>query len=141
MHYRGFVFVDEPTEEAVSEAMQEFGGREESGDKWDWFRCGGRHDGYLQGDEEMTRRETHNGFNFDAANKSAARNSCKVSEIPADRQKIYFFVAGHAWVEREVYISGYPRGRFVDNDLFGAQLSQAIADNPDKWAVVVDAHD
>jgi hypothetical protein len=140
MHYRGFVFVDEPTEEAVQEAMKYHGGRDDSWGRWDWYRCGGREDGYLQGDEEMTRRETDNGFNFSDQNKSASRNSCKARDLPADRQQIYFFVVDGVWVEREIYISGYPHGRFEDNALFRDQLSAALAEKPDRWVVVVDAH-
>ena len=136
MHYRGFVFVDEPTEEAVAKAMEGYG----DGHKWDWYRCGGRYDGYLQGDDEMKRRETHNGFNFDDSNKSAARNSCKVRDIPADRRQVYFFVANWSWVEREMFVDGYPSGRIEHNALFDVQLSQAITENPDKFVVVVDAH-
>lgn len=136
MHYRGFVFVKEPTEEAVEEAIKDFG----NGDKWDWYRCGGRGDGYLRGDEEMSRRETHDGFNFDKSNKSAERNSTRVADLPADRRQIYFFVAGYMWVERETYISGYPSGRFEDNPLFYPQFEQALRDHKDEWIVVVDAH-
>jgi hypothetical protein len=137
MHYRGFVFVDEPTEEAVEVVMAGYGG----GHKWDWYRCGGREDGYLQGDDEMSRRETHDGFNFDAANKSVVRNSCKVRDLPADRRKVYFFLTARGgWTEREFFVGGYPTGRFENNLLFQAQLELAIAENPDKWIVVVDAH-
>lgn len=136
MHYRGFVFVDEPTEEAVQKCIHSYGG----GYKWDWYRCGGHEDGYLQGDAEMTARKTHRGFNFDDSNKSAARNSCKVRDLPTDRRQVYFFVINGCWVERRFYVRGYPSGRLEHNELFQTQLEQAIADNPDKWVVVIDAH-
>lgn len=66
MHYLGFVFVNEPTEAAVEMAMADYQNIE-----WDWYQCGGRWDGYLLGEDEMKARQTHNGFNFDDANKSA----------------------------------------------------------------------
>jgi hypothetical protein len=110
------------------------------GDKWDWYRCGGREDGYLLGDEEMKRRETHNGFNFDETNKSAERNSCPVAALPADRRNVYFFVVDDCWIEREAWVLGYPSGRFVENSDFDAQLQAALDANPDKYVVVVDAH-
>src|SRR5436309_1173200 len=109
MHYRGFVFVPEPTEEAVAEAMKEHGGHDAAGDEWDWYRCGGRDDGYLQGDAEMDRRETHNGFSFDVSNASARRNSCKASDVPMDRRQVYFFVVAGNWVERKFVVHGYPK--------------------------------
>lgn len=136
MHYRGFVFVDEPTEEAVEVAMKRYGW----GDKYDWYQCGGRYDGYLLGDAEMAARGTCGGFNADLSNASAARNSCKVRDIPTDRQSVHFFVANRRWVEDSFYVDGYPSGRWFDNELFRTQLELAITENPDKWAVVVDAH-
>ncbi len=140
MHYRGFVFVAEPTEAAVEAAMAEHGGHDSGCDKWDWYRCGGRGDGYLQGDAEMTARKTHDGFNFADENSSAGRNSCKVRDLPSDRRLIYFFVIDGVWIEREIYTSGYPHGRFEDNKLFLAQFEAALMANPDSWIVVVDAH-
>jgi hypothetical protein len=42
MHYLGAVIVDEPTEEALDKAME---GQKDS--HWDWYRPGGRWDGWL----------------------------------------------------------------------------------------------
>jgi hypothetical protein len=141
MHYRGFVIVDEPTEEAVDKVMRLHGG-EDAGEKWDWYRCGGREDGYLISDAEMMARNTHHGFNFDETNNSAERNSCQVSELPADRRQIYFFAVDWSWVSRETYVEGYLAGgsRFEPNAEFKKQFDQALADHPNSWVVVVDAH-
>jgi hypothetical protein len=140
MHYRGFVIVDKPTKEAVNHAMQPFGGEERVDDKWDWYRCGGRYDGYLAGDDEMKRRETHDGFNFDDANESAELNHCAVAALPGDRREVYFFVADGHWVEQQFYVAGFPHGRFMENPEFAAQLQAALDTNLDKFVVVVDAH-
>jgi hypothetical protein len=140
VHYLGFVFVKELTDAAVAEAMEDYQDRE-----WDWYRCGGRWDGYLLGDEEMKSRETHNGFNFESSNERPERNCCKASELPADKRP-HFFVANGRWVPVEYWdahrksehFKGY--GAFVLNEHFDERLKQAMTDNADGYVVVVDVH-
>src|ERR1700723_2108566 len=97
MHYLGFVFVKEPTFEAVQEAMK---GHENH--HLDWYHPGGRYDGYLQGQEEMKKRSTENGFNFSPENEKVERNFCKVVDLPKDK-KPYFFVSDYYFIPREYY--------------------------------------
>lgn len=143
MHYMGYVFVAEPTKEAVAEAMEDHGG--ENGDEWDWYRCGGRWDGHFGGEEEMKRRETDNGFNFADMNDNAERNCKKVSELDPDNPP-YFFVAGYHFVPKEYYNRYEPSrhgkgyGAIVETPDFMTRWKAALAEHGDKWVVVVDIH-
>jgi hypothetical protein len=130
MHCLGYVIVNEPTEHAVEMAMAPF-----YNNNWDWYRCGGRWDGYLQGPDEEKRRKTHDGFNFDECNDSVERNSCNVSNLPG-REAPYFFIANGAWIEKETF-----DGRaFVKTNNYDRMLDDALAANPDSYVVVVDVH-
>ena len=141
MHYLGFVFVAEPTEKAVAEAMGAHKGSE-----WDWYRCGGRYDGYLQGADEMERRSTENGFNFSSENEKAAKNFCKVCDLP-EGMKPYFFVSDYDFVPREYYNkfekSSYHTeffGAILDTPYWQERWEAALKKYADKYIVVVDAH-
>ena len=118
MHYLGLVIVPEPTDEAIDKAMEPFGLNEhldpETGDydcnhdsKWDWYVVGGRWDGWFGGEEEMKKRETNNGFNFDASNRDISRNYLKLSELTPEmiEKGPYFIVCDGVWDERENWIS------------------------------------
>lgn len=140
MHYLCFVIVDQPTHEAVAEAMSDY-----KDDKWDWYRCGGRWDGYLQGPEEEKYRETHRGFNFDSSNNNAARNACKVADLPADKTA-HTLVANGTWLSKE-HCNAYKNS--PHGDYYGAflpvpdyeKLYRGILEkNKEKFIVVVDAH-
>jgi hypothetical protein len=139
MHYLVFAIVDEPTEEAVKAVMEEHGG----GRHWDWYRCGGRWDGYFQGDDEMKARETHDGFNFDDKNDQAATNCIRVSEI--GERVPYAFVEGYYFVPRDHYDEFEPNerggyGAIVETKGYEGRYRDALAKHPDGWVVVVDAH-
>ena len=140
MHYLGFVFVNEPTEAAVETAMAYHKNIE-----WDWYRCGGRWDGYLLGEDEMKARQTHNGFNFDDANKSAGRNSCLVKDIPEGKEP-HFFVSDYDFVPKQYYNKYFENdrgsfGAFLDTPKWRERYNAALAKNTDKYIVVVDIHD
>lgn len=141
MHYLGFVFVKEPTREAVEKALADW-----KGDEWDWYRCGGRWDGYLLGAEEMKRRETDKGFNFADENDDPARNSCRVADLPADVKVPYFFVSGWEFVPKEYYDRhakskhGEGYGAIVQNAYYEARYAKALVDHAGDWVVVVDIH-
>src|SRR5687767_4893841 len=102
MHLMGFVVVTEPTNEAVDKAMSRF-----EGEHWDWYRPGGRWDGYFQSFEERARRQTHNGFNFDPINEQIDNNTVKVRDLPQDK-KPYFLVVDGEWHEKESYQPNVP---------------------------------
>lgn len=140
MHYVGFVFVDEPTVRAVADAMEPH-----KGDHWDWYRCGGRWDGYFGGEAEMKSRETHGGFNFDEKNNNPERNAKRVSEL-GEIKAPHFFVSGYDFVPR-TYYNAYEKsphhsgfGAILETPHFNDRWQKALADNREKWAVVVDAH-
>lgn len=144
-HYLGFVFVREPTREAVAKALAPFSERD--GDnfegKWDWYRSGGRWDGYLLGEDEMKRRQTHNGFNFDDANDDPARNSVKVEVMPGVKPPYFFLSPEGEWVERKSWDSTPTAtskyGEFVDNPDYLERYQRALT-NKDWFVVVVDIH-
>ena len=140
MHYLGFVFVDEPTNEAVAAAMADFKDRE-----WDWYRPGGRYGGYFGGEVEMKKRQTHDGFNFEDSNESAAANCIKVADLPEGRTP-YFFISEATWVPQEYY-NDYEKspigdyyGAILPTPDFKKRWKEALEINKDKYIVVVDAH-
>lgn len=140
MHYLGFVFVDEPTNEKVAAAMEDH-----KNEYWDWYRCGGRWDGYLAGPEEEKRRETSGGFNFGEQHDQASRNFCRVADLPPDK-KPHFFVSGYDWVPREYYnkyeksphFDGY--GAILETPHWEDRWKAALEKHKDDFLVVVDAH-
>jgi hypothetical protein len=143
MHYLGLVFVKEPTDEAVNKEMESYEGKH-----WDWYRCGGRWDGWLHGEEEEKRRETHNGFNFDDSNNCAERNAVRVADLKL-RYIPHFFVVDTYFIP-QTYWNDFERsdskyrlgdyGRFVETPHFQERWEKALKDHADDWVVVVDAH-
>src|SRR5215472_14171450 len=95
MHYRGLVIVNRPTDRAVKKAMAPHG-FDGGGSRWDWWRVGGRFDGYLQ--KEEAARATHGGHNFDPSHQDIARNHVRVADLPADRRDVNFFVSDGEWI-------------------------------------------
>src|SRR5262245_20420955 len=119
MHFRGLVFVPLLKQEAVARAMAPF-----EGHHWDWWRVGGRWDGYLQGEAEMARRATHDGFNFDDTNQDITLNNCRAAMLPKDASAYFILVDGE-WIERDDHPT---------------RLPAAIEAHPDWFVVVVDVH-
>lgn len=142
MHFRGFVIVDELSEDAVNAAMAPFQDKE-----WDWWRIGGRYDGYFEPEDVAKARETSRGFNFDAVNEQLAHNNLPAKDVPADRRSVYFFVEGGGWSECERWVKGKEHakwegadGGYVEYPDFQERLSAALARHPEGFVVVVDAH-
>ena len=140
MHYRGFVFVPEPTDESVARVMNQHkeSYTESNGytGHWDWYRVGGRYDGYLVSDDEMRSRKTDDGFNFSPDNERIERNSCLASSVPDDRRLVYFFVTDGKWISCKTFVNG----DFVETPDFSSKLDAAIAAHPEQYVVVIDAH-
>src|SRR5215831_11510572 len=124
MHYLGFVIVDEPTEKALDYAMAPF-----EGGHWDWYVAGGRFDGFLQGDDEMRRRRTHDGFNFDSENIRVDRNVVRAKDL-RENAPVFFFVADGEWIERGNFLE-WIEGHIVQNSDFDARLKAALTGN--RW--------
>lgn len=141
MYYLTVVFVKEPTEEAVAKALEEF-----KNSHWDWYRIGGRWDGWLQGEEEMKKRETDHGFNFAPENRQISRNFCKVKEhrweetphIFVDSERSYFLPRTY-YDEFALNISGR-YGDIVDTPHWQVRWEETLAYYRDDFAVVVDIH-
>ncbi len=140
MHYLGFVIVKEPTKEAIDAAMAKH-----RNDFWDWYRPGGRWDGFLIGKEEMKSRSTHDGFKSDDSNESIDRNCCRVSDLPKDKTP-YFFVVNGEWIAKEYYDQTVPNletpnvGSMVEMPDFDERFRSALARHKDEYIVVVDVH-
>ena len=49
--------------------------------KWDWWRVGGRWDGFFGGEEEMKNRESENGFNFNDSHQDISKNCAPVGSL------------------------------------------------------------
>lgn len=136
MHYLGLAILKAPTEEALEEVMS---GAE--GAHWDWYRPGGRWDGWLLGEEEEKRRETDGGFNFADENKRIDRNICPVSEFNPERVADVDFVTGDwRWIQKTLFVEGYPDCRFETNARFIEDAEALLAARPDGFVVVIDAH-
>lgn len=139
MHDLGLVFLDEPTLEALEKAMKPHEGKH-----WDWYRPGGRWDGWLQGEEE--KRATSGGYNYSPENELIANNFCRVSELGNDKYPA-FFVADDEFIPREYwndYVkspwdgSGY--GAIVPTPYWEERFLAALRAYKDKYVIVVDAH-
>lgn len=143
MHFLGFVVVDEPTRAAVEQVLAPF-----EGEHWDWFRAGGRWDGYFKGEDEMKRRETHNGFNFDPANDCVESNAVLLKDVPANKFTPYFVAFDGQWHERETYRADVPNpeypnsgiGSLVKNPNWEELLKILKETFPNRYVVVVDIH-
>ena len=123
MHYLGFVIVSEPTETAVAEALAPFKDQE-----WDWYRCGGRWDGYLQGETPR--------YNFEDIHDQVARNSYRVRDLPALIP--YFVVFDGKWLSRKKW--DYRAHTFVEVSEYHDKVRDALAERHDDYVVLVDAH-
>ena len=49
--------------------------------KWDWWKIGGRWDGFFGGKEEMNKRSSNNGFNFGNEHSDLSFNSAPVKSL------------------------------------------------------------
>jgi hypothetical protein len=148
MHYLGFAIVPSPTRAAVDAAMDPHRDRNDAMGQFDWYRPGGRWDGYLVSDGEMKARETAAGFDFAPRNKSIARNCCRANAVPPGRRSVAFFVVDGRWIAQQRWDPNAPsdwlpgeRGAYVETPGFADLLDAALAAHPDHWVVVVDAHD
>lgn len=139
MHYLGLVIVKEPTKAAVDEAMAEFHEKH-----WDWYRCGGRWDGWLT--DEEAARQTSKGFNFAPENDNPTRNSCLVRDLPANKRPHFLVTPDGYWIPREYWNEfekspyGLGYGAILPTPDFEARIEAELAKHPDAYAVVVDAH-
>lgn len=152
MHFLGIAIIKERTREALDQAMAPFDERDggNPNGEWDWYRAGGRWDGWLEGEEEVKRRETHGGFNFDPANDDVERNSCLARDFPFSRGAPYFFLVDGAWIAKKTRNPDwdYEKHGFRDEanpferptEDYDLQFAEALRKNPDAWAVVVDVH-
>lgn len=143
MHSLGFAIVPERTEQALQAVMAP---HEETYDEkaemlvghWDWWRAGGRWDGYLESADEMKARETHKGYNLAPKNQSIERNSCRAADVPPDRRDPFFFVTPEGWTARQNFNADFSRLDPVPD--YGERLAAAMAAHPDHWVVVIDIH-
>jgi len=138
MHYLGLVLVENPTREAVEEAMSVG-----ENQYWDWWRPGGRWDGWL--DDKQEERATDNGFNFAEVNERVELNCRRVAELDPEKPPFFFVVDGD-WIPKEYWNPWVksPHGDYYGHHLgvphFKERWLDALAKHPDWHAIVVDAH-
>jgi hypothetical protein len=145
MHYRVFVIVNELSDILVHGAM-----RPHEGEHWDWWRPGGRYDGYFEPEDVAKARETQNGFNFEPQCETLEHNHIAVRDwdkLPDNRRSCYAYVEGDEWHECERWVEGKEHakwegadGGFVRYPEFEADLAAALARHPEGFVVVVDVH-
>lgn len=147
MHYIGYVFLEKPTDEALDEAMAPFGPGSETSQNWDWFRAGGRWDGFFEGQEEMDKRGRDHGFNFGAENEQISKNCIQAKYLLSRNEVPYFFVFDGKWFTKEMWDDDAPSpykevvtGAFVPTPDYEARYRSTLAENLELWVVVVDAH-
>lgn len=103
--------------------------------KWDWYRIGGRWDGWVTGNEQTS----DNGFNFDASHESVANN------IATTKQALKRDIIPHAivtpdgqWHERGQM--GFWAVLITENEAWDSEAKRILARYPGHQLVIVDAH-
>jgi hypothetical protein len=103
--------------------------------KWDWYRVGGRWDGWLIDNEKTSR----NGFNFGSEHETI-ENNISTTEAALAKEKITHAIItpDGAWHERgEMGWFGILR---TENDGWEEQAKALYAKYPGHSVVIVDAH-
>lgn len=103
--------------------------------KWDWYRIGGRWDGWITGNEQHSNQ----GHNFDACHETVANN------IATTKRALKRNVIPHAiitpdgqWHERGQM--GWWAVLITENDDWNSEAKQILARYPRHNLVIVDAH-
>ncbi len=103
--------------------------------KWDWYRIGGRWDGWATGNE----KPSHRGYNFGPEHESVANN------LAATEQALQRGIIPHAivtpdgqWHERGKM--GWFAVLITENDDWDAQAKDILACHPGQHLLILDAH-
>jgi hypothetical protein len=103
--------------------------------KWDWYRIGGRWDGWITGNE----RSSEHGFNFGPEHETVANN------IAPTERAIERGVIPHAivtpdgqWHERGTM--GWFAVLITENEDWDAQAKEILANHPGHHLLILDAH-
>lgn len=103
---------------------------------WDWYRVGGRYDGYVRGE---IAESTDNGFNFDDRHETVDNNLTLVTELLErwpDSCSYAILTPDGKWVSRDSPDDF--RGKPEDD--WREEARAVLADYPDHYALGVDCH-
>lgn len=109
--------------------------------KWDWWRVGGRWDGYI------TKTEVDDGdggFNFGKEYESIERNAVKIGDFLADMEgrSMYAYVTSDGqWIEKGRM--GWFGVSFdeMDEDAYTKMIKETLSkENPEDYLVAIDCH-
>ena len=103
--------------------------------KWDWYRIGGRWDGWITGNE----RESDGGFNFGVQHETVAHNIA-TTEQALERDKIPHAIVtpDGEWHERgEMWWFGI---MLTESDGWDVEAKAILAKYPGHRIVILDAH-
>jgi hypothetical protein len=135
MHYMGFVFIKEPTDTALSEAMLPHIETDRGG-HWDFYIAGGRWNGYLVSDEVME--------DLDEYVDHIEENCSLACNFPHDRRKdadAFWFLVDGQWEECVTFSpDSLGEKQWWPTPNFKERLGEAFRTHPDYYVVVVDCH-
>lgn len=124
--------VREQLERRMAPFQESFGedGEYTENSKWDWYRIGGRWDGYPIGDVRVSA--TDGGFNFDEAHESLTYNLAHVKDaLVLDHLPFCILTTEGEWIEK-----GFSKfGPRQDED-----IRTILRQNSDKYLLCVDIH-
>jgi hypothetical protein len=103
--------------------------------KWDWYRIGGRWDGWITGNEQSS----DHGFNFGARHETVANNSA-TTELALERNTIPHAIITPDGQWRERGHMGWWAILITENDNWDSEAREILARYPGHRVVIVDAH-
>jgi DNA-binding transcriptional MerR regulator len=103
--------------------------------KWDWYRVGGRWDGWITGNEQSSQ----DGFNFDARHETLENNTATTEEaLAANKIPHAIITPDGIWHERGQM--GWWAVLITENDKWDDEAKSILARYPRHRVVIVDAH-
>jgi hypothetical protein len=103
--------------------------------KWDWYRVGGRWDGWITGNEQSSE----GGFNFGAQHETLANNTASTEHVIAqDKIPHAIITPDGEWHERGRM--GWWANLLTENEDWDSDAKAILALYPGHRVVIVDAH-
>jgi hypothetical protein len=103
--------------------------------KWDWYRVGGRWDGWITGNEQSSE----GGFNFGARHETLANNTATTEQaLAGDKIPHALITPDGNWHERGRM--GWWANLLTENDGWDSDAKAILARYPGHRVVIVDAH-
>jgi DNA-binding transcriptional MerR regulator len=103
--------------------------------KWDWYRVGGRWDGWITGNEQSSE----GGFNFGAQHETLENNTACTEQVIAREMIPHAIITPDGqWHERGQM--GWWANLLTENETWDSDAKAILACYPGHHVVIVDAH-